>query len=143
MGAFLVTEAPTESERQSNVEFLESQFPYYLSIGMTYEQYWNGEPSLVKYYRQAEELRLKKQNQMLWLQGMYIYDALCDVAPVLHAFAASGTKPQPYPGYPYAITKQEMEEKEAREKEEARKKALQSFEIWAAKFNVSLESRGQ
>ena len=91
-------------------------FPYYLSIGMTFEQYWDGDCTLVKYYRKAEELRNDKRNQELWLQGMYIYDALCDVSPVLHAFAKKGAKPHPYPSKPYAISekqiRQEREEKE-------------------------------
>ena len=91
-------------------------FPYYLSIGMTPEQYWDGDCTLVKYYRAAEELRNERRNQELWLQGMYIYEALCDVSPVLHSFAKKGTKPHPYSSRPYAISekqiKQEHEEKE-------------------------------
>jgi hypothetical protein len=91
-------------------------FPYYLSIGMTPEQYWDGDCTLVKYYRKAEELRNEKRNQELWLQGMYIYEAICDVSPILHAFAKKGAKPHPYPTKPYAISekqiRQEREEKE-------------------------------
>ena len=91
-------------------------FPYYLSIGMTPDQFWDGDCTLVKYYRQAEELRNEKRNQELWLQGMYIYEAICDVSPILHAFAKKGAKPHPYPSKPYAISekqiRQEREEKE-------------------------------
>ena len=91
-------------------------FPYYLSIGMTPEQYWEGDCTLTKYYRKAEELRNEKRNQELWLQGMYVYEAIADVSPVLHAFAKKGAKPLPYPSKPYAISekqiKQEREEKE-------------------------------
>lgn len=91
-------------------------FPYYLSIGMTPEQYWDGDCTLVKYYRQAEEMRTDRRNQELWLQGMYVYEAICDASPILHAFAKKGAKPNPYPSKPYAITekqiKQEREEKE-------------------------------
>ena len=91
-------------------------FPYYLSIGMTPEQYWDGDCTLVKYYRKAEEIRNEKRNSEMWLQGMYIYEAICDVSPVLHAFAKKGTKPHPYPTKPYAISdeqiRQEREEKE-------------------------------
>lgn len=91
-------------------------FPYYLSIGMTPEQYWDGDCTLVKYYRQAEETRNERRNQELWLQGMYIYEAICDVSPILHAFAKKGAKPHPYPSKPYAISekqiKREREEKE-------------------------------
>ena len=92
-------------------------FPYYLAIGMTPEQYWDGDPELVKYYRKAEEIRNEKRNQELWLQGMYIYEALCDVSPIFHDFAKKGTKPRPYSTTPYALTvKEQKKEKEAKEK---------------------------
>ena len=91
-------------------------FPYYLSIGMTYEQFWNDDPSLAKYYRQADEMRVERKNQELWLQGVYIYEALCDVSPILQSFAKKGTKPRPYTDQPYPITarqrRREIEEKE-------------------------------
>jgi hypothetical protein len=111
-----------ESERKVRSPFLTyteqfyEVFPYYLSIGMTYEQFWDGDPHLVKYYRQADELRIDRKNQELWLQGLYVYEALCDVAPILHAMAKKGTKAQPYPDKPYAITekqrKREIDEQE-------------------------------
>lgn len=92
-------------------------FPYYLAIGMTPEQYWDGDPELAKYYRKAEEIRNEKRNQELWLQGMYIYEALCDASPIFHAFAKKGTKPRPYSTSPYALTvKEQKKEKEAKEK---------------------------
>ena len=64
---------------------------------------------LCKYYREAEEIRNEKKNQELWLQGMYIYEAIADLSPVLHAFAKKGTKPQPYTDTPYPITKKQRE----------------------------------
>lgn len=64
---------------------------------------------MVKYYRKADEIKKERRNEELWLQGMYIYEALCDVSPVLHAFAKKGTKPQPYSEKPYAITETQRE----------------------------------
>lgn len=84
-------------------------FPYYLSIGMTYEQFWDGDPTLAKYYREAEEIRNEKKNQELWLQGAYIYEAIADLSPILHAFTKKGTKPEPYADSPYPITKKQQE----------------------------------
>ena len=88
---------------------------------MTYEQYWNDDPTLTKYYRKADEMRKERINEQLWLQGMYVYEALCDVSPILRAYAKKGTKPQPYSEKPYPITK----EQRRREKEE---KERQRFE---------------
>lgn len=116
-------------------------FPYYLSIGMTPEQYWDGDPSLAKYYRQADELAQKRKNQDLWLQGMYIYEALCDVAPILQAFAKKGTKATPYPDHPYSLTVKEREaENKLREKQE-REKARRYMEAQMAKLNKRFESK--
>lgn len=93
-------------------------FPYYLAIGMTYEQYWDGDCTLPKYYRKADEIRKERRNEELWLQGMYNYEAFCDVSPVLHAFAKKGTKPLGYSEKPYAITKAQRKRDE---EERARK----------------------
>ena len=92
-------------------------FPYYLSIGMTYDQFWNDDPMLAKYYREAEEIRNERKNQELWLQGMYIYEALCDVAPIMNGFAKRGTKAKEYSNRPYPITeKQRLRDAEEKEK---------------------------
>ena len=85
--------------------------PYYLSIGMTYEQFWDGDPMLAKYYRQAEEIKIERKNQELWLQGLYIYEALCDASPLLQAMAKKGTKARPYTEQPYPITERQRREK--------------------------------
>lgn len=91
-------------------------FPYYLSIGMTVDQFWNDDPMLTKYYRKADGLKIDRKNQELWLQGLYVYEALCDVAPLLHAMAKKSTKALPYPEKPYSLTerqrKLEQEEQE-------------------------------
>ena len=84
-------------------------FPYYLSIGMTEEQYWDRDSTLVVAYRKAEELKTNRKNQEMWLQGAYVYEALCRVSPLLHAFAKKGTKPVPYIAEPFAITEKQAE----------------------------------
>ena len=117
------------------------QFPYYLSIGMTPEQYWDGDSLLAKYYRKADELRRKRRNEELWLQGMYIYEALCDVSPVLNAFAKKGTKPSPYTNHPYAITRDEMAEEKARKEKHEKDKARRYMEAKMAAINKQFKSK--
>lgn len=92
----------------------EEACPFYLSMGMTADEFWNQDCMLVKFYRKANEIRIKRKNEELWLQGMYIYQALISAAPMLHAFAKPGTKPAPYLDKPMPLT-----EKEAKEREEA------------------------
>ena len=115
-------------------------FPFYLSIGMTPEQYWDGDPSLAKYYRKAYELQRKRRNEDLWLQGMYIYEALCDVSPLLQAFAKKGTKAHPYAERPYSITRDDREEERKLKEQRDREKAKQYMLGKMAKINKMFNS---
>jgi hypothetical protein len=100
---------------------------------------------LVKYYRKAEELRNEKRNQELWLQGMYVYEAICDVAPVLQAFGKKGAKPTPYSAKPYPLndkqTKRDEEEKQRRLAEKGKRfmeaKAISINKKFAGKLDHS------
>lgn len=92
---------------------------------MTYEQYWYGDVWMVGAFREAERIRQERMNAEAHLQGMYFYDALLDVAPVLHAFTKKGTKPRPYPKKPYELfssekknQEEELSEEELRAKED-------------------------
>lgn len=60
---------------------------------MTWEQYWYGDVWMVEGFREADKLNRRRTNAAAHMMGMYIYEAFCDVAPVLHAFAKKGTKP--------------------------------------------------
>lgn len=115
MGDGVISDSPP-----SYSQIFDECFPYYLSIGMTYDQYWKQDCDLVKPYRKADEIRKKRTNEEAWLQGAYIYNALCSVAPILHAFAKNGTKPDPYLEKPIPITKSDQE---IREEEEMRARA--------------------
>ena len=118
-------------------------FPYYLSIGMTYEQYWEGDCTLVKYYRKAEELRNEKRNQELWLQGMYIYEALCDVSPILHAYAKKGTKPTPYSTKPYPLNSKHSERDEEERQRRIAEKGKRFMEAMAMSINKKFKGKTQ
>ena len=87
-------------------EIFEEAFPYYLSIGMPYDLYWHGEPFLVKAYREAEELRVDRMNYEKWLQGLYVYQAVSRVAPLLVPFAKH-PKAEPYLDKPIPLTEEE------------------------------------
>ena len=114
-------------------------FPYYLSIGMTPEQYWDGDCTLVKYYRKAEELRNEKRNQELWLQGMYFYEALCDVSPILRAFVQKGAKPTPYSEKPYPLTNKQTERDEEEKQRRVAEKGKRFMEAMALSINKKFE----
>ena len=98
---------------------------------MTYDEFWNQDVALVKVYRKANDLRDKRRNQELWLQGMYFYEALCDASPLFRFTMKKGiVKPEPYAKEPYPITAEEArerEEREARKKEERLKAEFAQF----------------
>jgi hypothetical protein len=98
---------------------------------------------LAKYYRKAEELRNEKRNQELWLQGMYIYEALCDVAPVLRAFAQKGTKPTPYSEKPYPLNNKQTERDEEEKQRRIAEKGKRFMEAMALSINKKFEGKTQ
>lgn len=103
-----------------------------MALGMTYEQYWYGDVRMTLAFIEADKLRQKRHNEEAWLQGMYFYDALAKVSPILRAFAKNGTKAQPYPKQPYGVeTKQKSPAEREKSEENERLKALLFFKNWA------------
>lgn len=149
MGSELVSDSPPlnggKSANDSAPSSLTEQFyehlPFYLSIGMSYEQYWDGDCLLARYYRKAHQMKQQRRNQELWLQGAYFYEALIDVAPVLHAFAKKGTKATPYVSEPFALTDKEVRERRKREERLRYDKQKAKVAAWAAKTNMQMAGR--
>lgn len=127
------TGADEQSAPKSYDKLFDEMCPYYMSMGMSLAEYWDGDPIYVKFYREAHELKKEEKNRELWLQGMYFYDALVDVAPLIKAFAKN-PKLTPYPSEPYALTKKEKEEKEKREM----LKMKADMEAWMLRVNKAM-----
>ena len=128
-----IGEEGSRVESVSLTQIFEEQCPIYMSYGMTYDEFWYGSPYRAKFYREAKKLSIKQKDEELWMQGVYIYDALCRVSPILHAFSKSGTKPLPYPNKPYfsTIYDENNEENKKQEIENERLKAQVLFKRWA------------
>lgn len=149
MGTEWVSELSTHNgvEGQTSAPFsyqkiFEEQCPFYMSIGMTYDEFWFGKPERAKYYRKAYELKKKQLNEQLWLQGMYFFEAICDVAPVLVSMPKKDAKIQPYSTEPYALTIKEQEERERRENERKQQKMLERFNAMATLVNHKFKQGG-
>ena len=125
----------------SYADTFSSRFPYYLSIGMTEDQYWDKDCMLAKYYSEADELRKERMNQELWLQGMYFYDAMSRLSPILKAFAKAGTKPMPYVEDPYPITKKSAKENEEKKEKAMADKGLRYMQDYMLQANKQIEER--
>ena len=69
MGSELLTQ-PTLTQ------VFEDACPFYLAIGMSLREYWEGDASLPRYFRKAYRIKQDEMNNNAWLQGVYIYDAI-------------------------------------------------------------------
>ena len=83
-------------------------FPSYLAMGMSYDDFYNRDHELVIAYREAEKMKREKENADMWLQGLYVYQAVTRVAPLLAPFAKH-PKADPYLDKPIPLTEEEAE----------------------------------
>ena len=127
-GDDLESEPSDDYEPKSLAEIFRLAFPYYLAMGMTYDEYWRDDPTLVRDYRKAWEIRKKNDEFDRWRRGMYFYDALLRVSPVLRAFGKGEVKPKEYPDRPYPLTEQEAQEREIQRENENTKRFIAQLE---------------
>ena len=103
-----------------------------MSIGMSYDEFWNQDVDLVRVYRKADELKRRRQNDALWMQGLYIRDAL--LSTVGNMFSGKGATPNEYPKEPYPITVEQIEEKEKEKHRIMEERMKADFAALAAKM---------
>ena len=117
-------------------EIFEEVFPYYLAVGMTYEQFWDGAPDLVVAYRRADEIRRRRINEELWLNGMYTADALAST--VGNMFSKKKYK---YPVEPRPITPLEIQERRERERKAKMERIKAAFTSKALSVNQRMGAK--
>ena len=102
MGGSGVSDEP--EERLTCSQLFHKLFPEYLAMGMTYEQFWLQDCSLVIAYREAYKIRQEEMNRAAWLNGLYLFKAMQAVPITVNGFAPKGTKLKPYPNKPIDFT---------------------------------------
>lgn len=113
--------------------------PQYMSIGMSYDEFWYQDVSRVIAYRKAQELRERRLNWGYWLQGLYMYEALCDASPLFRFSMKRGAvKPEPYAKEPYPITEAELREKEEREAHAKEERLKAEFALFAQQMRAKM-----
>ena len=110
------------NQPRTNEELYATMFPYYLSLGCSYNEFWYGEPWIASAYLEAELYRREQVNHDLWLQGLYFSNAV-NTALANAFWDHKGIKPDGYLKYPIAFTEREK----AAEAERKRKEALDWF----------------
>ena len=95
---------------------------------MTYDEFWNQSIDRFEAYWQANQFSIERRNQELWLQGLYIQEAVAAVLDTKHRAK--------YPEKPHRITELTESEKEAEAKrkvEEFRAALTARYEKWQAR----------
>ena len=123
------------AEPSTLTEFFIRMFPYYMTLGMSYDEYWHGPAWLCAAYREAHEMRMKNEEWARHRQGAYIYHAILCAAPVIKPFVKDA-KPGKYPDEPWPLTQQEADERE-------RQREIAGYEKALAQRRAEIEARKQ
>ena len=89
-------------------EILNEAWVHFYVMGMPYAEYWFDDPHKVDFYIKAEKLRQKKENEKLWLQGLYFYIAM--QRSLNNLFAKKGATPEKYLEKPLPTDESEVVE---------------------------------
>lgn len=129
-------------ESVSYTESFEKACPIFMSYGLSYDEFWYDDPFKAKYQLQSYKIRLREQDELMWEQGMYIYEAILQCSPILHPFSKA-QKPLPYTEKPHLkeIEEQEDEEAKQREIENERLKAQIWISNWARNMQKRFENK--
>ena len=97
---------------------------------MTYDDFWHGDVNMVRAYRKADEMKRRRENEALWVQGLYVRDAL--LCTVGNMFSGKGATKHEYPKEPHPITETQIREREEREARLAEERIKANFAAFAA-----------
>ena len=111
-------------------------------MGMTPEQFWDGDVWLCKAYRDAKRIRINEANHLAWLQGLYVYQAIGALAPALKAFCKG--RPTPYPKEPFALETRENKAAKAQERQKNADDAFSAMMMsWMSHVNKNMAARNE
>jgi hypothetical protein len=129
-----VGDGQVTSPQKTFTEIFEEAFPSYLAMGMSWTQFWIDEPELAVAYRKSEMIRKRRKNEELWLEGVYVAEALR--ATVGNMFN-KGQKNQ-YPAEPFPITADEQQERREREERNRMERMKAAFIARSLQMNAKL-----
>lgn len=122
---------PPSSEQRSYSDAFREVFPWYMAIGMSYDQFWHGDPYLAVYYREAHELYRDQKNQELWLNGWYTFAAISTALSNIH-LDGKKHKFNEYMSEPFRIRPKSEEELEAEQRQATQNMVMKLNAIKAA-----------
>lgn len=85
-----------------------------MAYGMTYDQYWYGDPWMVRAYAQAYLLKRKIENEQAWIEGAYFYNAMSAVMTTAFSKSRKEYVKKPLEFYPKTEAEKEEEKRQKR-----------------------------
>lgn len=85
-----------------------------MAYGMTYDQYWYGDPWMTRAYAQAYLLKRKIDNEQAWIMGAYFYNALSAVIGTAFSKSRKEYTKQPLDFFPKTEAELEEEKRQQR-----------------------------
>ena len=95
---------------------------------------------MTRYYRDKYRCEMDQRNTELWLMGVYRYEALMDVAPLVNLFDKH-RKALPYRTEPYPLTKTAEEKRKDREEKQKMKNGLDLMSAWMTNANAKFKKK--
>ena len=124
-------------------ELFERVCPDYMAIGMSYDEFWNGDNEMPRMFRDAYKKREKhdrdRSNMDAWLHGVYVCRAIAS------CFGGKKSRSK-YPDEPIKLEKDAEQPKQLssggqKQAEPSNRKAKQLMEAWMVNFNMKFEEK--
>ena len=116
--------------------------PHYLAMGMTYDEFWDGEYGTKHACRKAYQIRIENEQRLAdrnnWYMGQYILSVLQAIPLLVAGLNVKNTSNLPkYPEKPFFDQFEERKKEETRKQkeEDQMKLAMAMFQAGIAKFN--------
>lgn len=107
-GATSFSDIDLDAPQSQYGTYLDQLCPYAMAWGMSWGEFWYESLDRLHDYWQANQYSIERRNQELWVQGMYIMEAVAVVFDPKHKAK--------YPDKPYRITEMTDAEREAENK---------------------------
>lgn len=149
MGDRLTEEEKSEQTSQTPYgDMFDELLPQYMVMGMTWDEFWDGEYGTKRACRKAYRIRMENEQKISdrnnWNMGQYLIAVLQAVPLLVGGLNVKNTTNLPnYPEKPFLETYEENKREEDRkQKEEDQSRlAMAMFQAMASKFNKNMEKR--
>lgn len=121
-------------------DILNEMCPYYMALGMSYDDYWNGDPYMARYYREAHKQRIRNKNSILHLQAQYIYEVMGCMASLYDPFAKR-RKPEKFRDHPYDLFPEDVQATQERIEKERYESMRERLKAFAEAHNAQMKNK--